>query len=269
MIFVMPTTRDLASDTTAILQAARALFMAGDDPMESAKFAACEATREIIGRALAPMIEDALTGILATHEMIWGEREPACAAVWDEALDDAVTAAFVQLRQVVDEDTFGTLAVDVALHQAGRVGDVARELAQVAATRLVAPQQGGRGRWLAAVGIVAEDLQAIVDAKPLASPQDAYAEADGAAEPTPEELADAFNLFRGAVRFEADDYAARFGVSRNTFTNWTEKRNRPRITLEHARSMVADVDRRCGDLAAAARIFARVRSPVTARPTAR
>lgn len=78
--------------------------------------------------------------------------------------------------------------------------------------------------------------------------------------PTTPELREALMAFRAGTDVDDAGYAKRLGISRSTFHNYISgKTEKPKLTLEQARVMVADIDMRVAKLREAATVIERVR----------
>lgn len=81
-----------------------------------------------------------------------------------------------------------------------------------------------------------------------------------AAPPTQAQLREALMAFRAGTDVDDAGYAKRLGISRSTFHNYISgKTEKPKLTLEQARVMVADIDMRVAKLREAASMIERVR----------
>lgn len=161
------------------------------------------------------------------------------------------------------------------------------------------PMPMNRGKFLARYGIVKQHIDAITPAKgstpaataappppPPAAPAAAFslddmlglgasappapaetvttnapplAPGDGSPPTTPE-LREALMAFRAGTDVDDAGYAKRLGISRSTFHNYISgKTEKPKLTLEQARVMVADIDMRVAKLREAATVIERVR----------
>lgn len=161
------------------------------------------------------------------------------------------------------------------------------------------PLPMNRGKFLARYGIVKQHIDAITPAKgstpattaappppPPAAPAAAFslddmlglgasappapaetvttnapplAPGDGSPPTTPE-LREALMAFRAGTDVDDAGYAKRLGISRSTFHNYISgKTEKPKLTLEQARVMVADIDMRVAKLREAATVIERVR----------
>ncbi len=81
-----------------------------------------------------------------------------------------------------------------------------------------------------------------------------------AAPPTQAQLREALMAFRAGTDVDDAGYAKRLGISRSTFHNYISgKTEKPKLTLEQARVIVADIDMRVAKLREAASMIERVR----------